>query len=350
MKSSKETDHRKSSPSTVYELKKVALKLRKNNKTVQEIAEITGLSDQTVRNLFRQYDKGGISAIKPKIRGRRQGDKRHLTQQQEKEIFSLLVDKNPEQLKIKGCLWTRDSVRELIKRKYGIDMPIRTVGEYLKRWGLTVQRPAKREMEQKTEQVEAWLNEQYPNIHNEAKAENAVIYWGDETAVQNTANYARGYSLKGKTPILKVKAKKMHINMISAINNQGKLHFLLYSDAINSDKLISFMEAIIRTNDSKKVYLILDNLRVHHSKVVSEWVDEHKSEIRLFHLPPYSPEYNPDEYLNNDLKRNIGTQSMVKTVEELESNTSDFMDKLSSDPDHVKSYFDHPALLKYKLI
>ena len=110
------------------------------------------------------------------------------------------------------------------------------------------------------------------------------------------------------------------------------------------------MEAIIRTNDSKKVYLILDNLRVHHSKVVSEWVDEHKSEIRLFHLPPYSPEYNPDEYLNNDLKRNIGTQSMVKTVEELESNTSDFMDKLSGDPDHVKSYFDHPALLKYKLI
>ena len=204
-------------------------------------------------------------------------------------------------------------------------------------------------MEQKPEQVKAWLDEQYPSIHKEAKAEKAVIFWGDETAVQNTANYARGYSPKGKTPILKVKAKKMHINMISAINNQGKLHFLLYSDALNSDRLISFMEAIIKSNDGRKVYLILDNLRVHHSKAVSEWTDTHKEEIRLFYLPPYSPEYNPDEYLNNDLKRNLGTQAMVKSVEELETNTQEFMSKLSDDPDHVQSYFDHPALDNYKL-
>ena len=118
MKIQKDTDHRKSSPATVYELKKVALKLRKNNKTVKEIAEITGLSDQTVRNLFRQYDESGLSSIKPKTRGRKKGEKRHLTPKQEKEIFSILVDENPDQLKLKGCLWTRDNVRELIQRKY----------------------------------------------------------------------------------------------------------------------------------------------------------------------------------------------------------------------------------------
>ena len=349
MRCKKEMDYRRSNPESVYELKKVALKLRKKNKSVKEISEITGLSDQTVRNLFRAYDKGGIAAVKPKTRGRRTGEKRHLTAAQEQEIMKLLVDHNPEQYKIKGCLWTRDSVRELIHQKYGIDMPIRTVGEYLKRWGLTVQRPAKQEMNQKPEQVEAWLKEQYPAIHAEAKAENAEIFWGDETAVQNVANYARGYALKGQTPVVKVQAKKMRINMISAISNRGKLHFLLYSDAINSDRLISFMEAIIKTAEGKKVYLILDNLRVHHSKKVSEWVVEHKHQISLFHLPPYSPEYNPDEYLNNDLKRTLGTQAMVKDVQELEANTSAFMGRLSHDPDHVKAYFDHPALECYKL-
>lgn len=349
MKCKKETDHRRSSPESVYELKKVALKLRKKNKSVKEISEITGLSDQTVRNLFRNYDKGGLSAIKPRTRGRKTGEKRHLTPKQEEAIYVLLVDHNPEQFKIKGCLWTRDSVKELIHQKYGIDMPIRTVGEYLKRWGLTVQRPAKQEMNQKPEQVKAWLNEQYPTIHAEAKAENAEIFWGDETAVQNVANYARGYAPKGQTPVVKVPAKKMHINMISAISNQGKLHFLLYSDAINSDRLISFMEAIIKTTTGRKVYLILDNLRVHHSKKVTEWVKNHDAQIRLFHLPPYSPEYNPDEYLNNDLKRNLGTQAMVKDVQELETNTSEFMNKLSTEPDHVKAYFDHPTLAHYKL-
>ena len=289
MKCKKETDYRRSNPESVYELKKVALKLRKKNKTVKEIAEITGLSDQTVRDLFKKYDKGGIAAIKPQKRGRKCGEKRHLSPAQEQEILKQLVDHNPEQFKIKGCLWTRNSVRELIKQRYGIDMPIRTVGEYLRRWGLTVQRPAKQSMNQKPEQIEAWLNEQYPAIHAEAKVENAEIFWGDETAVQNVANYARGYAPKGQTPVLKVQAKKMHINMISAISNQGKLHFLLYSDAINSDRLISFMQAIVKTSDGRKVYLILDNLKVHHSKKVSEWVEEHKNQIRLFHLPPYSP-------------------------------------------------------------
>ncbi len=348
MKTIEKTDYRTVSSETLYEARKTVIRMWKSNKEVAEIIEATSLSQDTVYVTIRKYKKGGMAALKPKSRGRKTGEKRSLTPKQEKEILSQLVDKNPAQLKLKGCMWTRDNVKDYILRQYGIDMPIRTVGEYLRRWGLTVQRPAKQEANQKPEQVEAWLKEQYPAIHAEAKAENAEIFWGDETAVQNVANYARGYAPKGKTPVVKIQSKKMHINMISAISNQGKLHFLLYSDAINSERLISFMEAVIKTA-GKKVYLILDNLRVHHSKAVTAWVEEHSQQIRLFHLPPYSPEYNPDEYLNNDLKRNLGTQAMVKDVTELEDNTNAFMSRLSDDEDHVKAYFDHPALSSYKL-
>ena len=285
MKCRKETDYRTVDPSAVYELKKVALRLRRKGKEVKEICETTGLADKTVRMTFHAYDAGGIDAIKPKKRGRRIGDKRTLSVEQEQEIIAMLVDRDPAQLKLKGCMWTRDSVKELIKQKYGITMPNRTVGEYLHRWGFTVQRPAKREANQKAEQVEVWLNEEYPAIHRKAKAENAGIFW----------------------------------------------------------------ETLIKTSNGRKVYFILDNLKVHHSKLVSQWVDAHKDEIALFHLPPYSPEYNPDEYLNNDLKQSIGTQAMAQDIQELEANTSAFMGRLSDDPDHVKAYFDHPALTKYKL-
>ena len=349
MKCKKETDYRTVDSQAVYVLKKVALRLRRKGKGVKEICEITGLADKTVRMTFEAYDAGGLNAIKPKKRGRKAGEKRTLNGEQEQEIITLLVDHDPAQLKLKGCMWTRDSVKELIKQKYGITMPNRTVGEYLHRWGFTVQRPAKREANQKPERVEAWLNEEYPAIHHKAKAENAEIFWGDETAVQNVANYARGYALKGQTPVVKVQAKKMHINMISAISNRGELRFLLYSEAINSERLIGFMEALTKTANGRKVYFILDNLRVHHSKQVSQWVDDHKDEIALFHLPPYSPEYNPDEYLNNDLKQSIGSQAMVQDIRELEANTSAFMNRLSDAPDHVKAYFDHPSLVKYKL-
>ena len=349
MKCKKETDYRTVDPRAVYELKKVALRLRRKGKEVKEICEITGLADKTVRMAFEAYDAGGIHAIKPQKRGRKVGEKRTLNREQEQEIITLLVGHDPAQLKLKGCMWTRDSVKELIKQKYEITMPTRTVGEYLHRWGFTVQRPAKREANQKSERVEAWLKEEYPAIHHKAKAENAEIFWGDETAVQNVANYARGYAPKGQTPVVKIQAKKMHINMISAISNRGELRFLLYSEAINSERLIGFMEALIKTANGRKVYFILDNLRVHHSKQVSQWVDDHKDNIALFHLPPYSPEYNPDEYLNNDLKQSIGSQAMVQDIQELQDNTFAFMNRLSDDPDHVKAYFDHPSLVKYKL-
>lgn len=108
----------------------------------------------------------------------------------------------------------------------------------------------------------------------------------------------------------------MHINMISAIINRGKLHFMFSADSINAVKLIDFMERLIK-DAGRKVYLILDNLRVHHSRKATQWATAHNKQIALFYLPPYSPEYNPDEYLNHDMKQSIGAREQVKNVDEL---------------------------------
>ena len=134
--------------------------------------------------------------------------------------------------------------------------------------------------------------------------------------------------------------------MISAISNRGKVHFMFSQESINSEKLIDFMERLIK-DSGHKIYLILDNLRTHHSKAVTAWVEEHKEQIALFHLPPYSPEYNPDEYLNHDLKQSIGHREMVKDKDELQLRADEFMDNLASDSEHVKSYFKHPKLDDY---
>lgn len=318
----------------------------KKNKPVEEIAEATGMSTNVIYITIRKYKANGNSALRPKVRGRKQGERRTLSKDQETNIRKIIVDKNPDQLKMKCCLWDRKAVQELIKQKYGIVMPIRTVGEYLLRWGFTVQRPMKRAMNQKPEQVQKWLKEEYPAIHAAAKEEGAEIYWGDETAVQNVPNYARGYAPKGQTPVLKVQTVKMHINMISAISNQGHVRFMFSNDSMDADKLIEFMERLIK-DVNRKTYLILDNLKAHHSKKTTAWVEVHSDKIKLFHLPPYSPEYNPDEYLNHDLKESIGTKPQVKTKDELQDLADNFMDKLSCEPEHVQSYFNHPALDRY---
>jgi hypothetical protein len=167
---------------------------------------------------------------------------------------------------------------ELIEQETGLKMPIRTVGKYLKRWGMTPQKPAKRAYEQSTKAVQKWLDEEYPEIQAKAKAENAEIYWGDETSLRNDSQHERGYAPKGKTPVVRLNAKRERTNMISAITNQGKVRFRMYDGTMKADILIDFCRRLIKSA-RRRVILILDNLRVHHAKVFKAWLAEHEGEI-----------------------------------------------------------------------
>jgi len=326
------------SPNEQYQIRKSIVRLVKQGKSNEEIAEVLDVSERHVRNVKKIYAEQGIAGIKPKKRGRKQGERRGLTPEQEKEIQGIIVDKCPEQMKLHGCMWTRANIRDLIKRKYGLLMPVSTLGVYLSRWGFSVQRPRKQAYKQDAAKVDNWLNVEFPGITERAKAENAEIFFGDETGIQNTANYAKGYAPIGQTPVVKVESKKMKLNMLSAISNRGKLRFIIYKDSMNSDKLIDFMRRLIY-DVKKKVFLILDNLRVHHSKKVRAWLEKHKDRIAVFYLPPYSPEYNPDELLNADLKREIGNRVMPKSEKDLEHNIRSYMKLLQLDSTKISSFF-----------
>ena len=236
----------------------------------------------------------------------------------------MIVDKMPDQHKLSFALWTRKAVQELIEREFGLKLGINTVGDYLRSWGFTPQKPKKLAYEQCPKKVQKWLDEEYPVIKKKAKEENAEIHWGDETGVKNNCNHGRSYAPKGKTPVKKKMGKRLSLNMISSITNQGKVEFMIYSDSMDADKFITFIRQLIKSS-SKKVYLIVDNLRVHHAKIVKAWLEEHKDEVEVFYLPSYSPEMNPDEYLNCDLKQGLSNKRMPKTKEDLTQNVNEHM-------------------------
>ena len=277
----------------------------------------------------------------PKKRGRSNGEKRILTPEQEKEVQKIIVDKDPMQLKFKDCMWTRKNISELIFQKYGVKMKLSTLGYYLQRWGFSVQRPVKRAYKQDQAKIDKWLNEEFPGITERATAENAEIFFGDETNIQNTCNYMRGYAPKGKTPVVRTESQKFKINMLSAVSKRGKLRFVLYKDNMDSDKLIDFMRRLVH-DSVKKVFLILDNLRVHHSRKVQAWLEKHKDEIEVFYLPPYAPEYNPDELVNSDLKRSVGSKASAQSKEELEHNVRSHLKSLQLNPSKIGSFFHAP--------
>ena len=339
----KETDLRKQPDDVRNHLRKQAIRLIKAGKTQQEIADNFGVHLNTVGSWWRSYQKEGKKALHVNKRGLKSGQGRVLTAEQEKEIQKMIIDKTPDQLKLPFVLWDRKAVKELIQSQYGVNVAIRTIGDYLLRWNFSPQRPVKRAYEQQPKTVRRWLDEVYPEIQIKAKQEDAEIHWGDETGFRNDHHYGRGYSPRGKTPVVHLSAKRVSTNMISSITNQGKVRFMIYSKSMNAQVLIKFLKRLIKSSD-RKIFLILDNLKVHHAILVREWLEGKEDEIEIFFLPSYSPELNPDEYLNNDIKQGIHSKTLFRDEKSLKKGVLSHMRMLQKMPKRVKNYFKHPKI------
>jgi transposase len=336
-------DARRLNQEAQYQIRRQVVVLRKRGMKYREIGEIAGITKTHACKLFKRYERKGAGAIASKQRGRRPGEQLTLKEEQSTAIQRMIIDKTPDQMKMPFALWTRQAVQQLIRQEHKIAMPIRTVGEYLKRWGFTAQKPAKQAYEQNPKAVKKWLKEEYPGIAQQAKKEAGGIHWCDETGVRNDESSGRGYAPKGRTPIIRLNANRKSISMISAITNQGKVRFMVYKDAMNAEVFIKFMKRLIK-DAGRKVFLIVDNLRTHHSKPVREWLDEHRDEIEAFYLPSYSPELNPDEYLNCDMKAAVHSGMPARNDQELKNKVVSHMRKLQKLPGRITKYFQHPKI------
>jgi len=337
------TDARSLGREAQQQLRNQAIRLRHKGHTHAGIAEIVGVHPSTVRGWWKTYQREGPSGIRLKKRGRKQGQRRTLLPEQEREVQRLIRDKMPDQLKMPFALWTRRAVFGLIRQQWGIQMPIRTVGEYLSRWGFTPQKPLRRAYEQNPAAVQKWLDETYPAIAERARKEKAEIHWGDETGLRSDSQHGRSYAPRGKTPVVRLNAKRESMSLVSSITNQGKVRFMTYGGAMNSAVLIRFLERLVK-DAGRKVFLILDNLKVHHSQRVQAWLAEHRDQIEVFYLPSYSPELNPDEYLNCDLKAGVHSGVPARSSGQLKAKAISHLRMLQRKPVRVRRYFLHPKI------
>lgn len=307
----------------------------------KEVAEELQVSEQAVCGWMRRFRDGSWDALGKGQRGRRLGQKRKLTERQEQEVQKLITDKTPDQMKMPFALWNRAAVRELIEHRYSISYGLPMISRLLRRWGFTPQRPVRKAYEQRPVEVRKWIDEVYPQVVARAEAEGAQIWWGDETAVKPECHYRRGYAPKGRTPVVRQPARRFHSSLISAINNRGWMEWMALKEPLNAKTFIRFMGQLIK-NRKRKVFLIVDNLRVHHSKPVKEWVHARKDRIELFFLPAYSPELNPDEYLNNHLKQTVTREGAPKDKEDLDIEVWLNMLLLKIDRELIQRFFRHP--------
>ena len=308
----------------------------------EQIAQILGVSKEAVRKWEIKNRKGGIKALRTDNRGKG-GKLKSLTGYQERAIKHHIDTKTPNELGLSYFLWSREAIQKLIQKRYGVKISLSAISNLMKNWNYTPQVPIKKSYRQNSEEVRKWLNEEYPKIHQKAKAEKAEIYWLDETGIQNNENKQRGYSIKGRTPEIRVPDYRIRTNLISIVANQGKLRFMIYKDNLSVTILIDFLERLIR-EAKRKIYVIMDNHSVHKSGEFNKWLSERAHLIEVYKLPSYSPELNPDERLNRHLKSTIFKNERARDQKGLNNLTRRAMRRIQRNANLIKSFFEDASV------
>lgn len=332
-------DARSLSPAAQEALRKRAVAAVLGSMKQCDVAKAFGVSAYIVSQWMKRYRADGEVALDARPKGPAKGTRTLLTPKQATQVRQLIIDKCPDQLKLPFFLWSREAVQELILRKCGVAVSINTAGNYLRAWGFTVQKPVRRAYEQNTAAVQRWLAEEYPAIQRRAKTEKAVIYWGDEMGLRSDDQVGRSYGLRGQTPVIPGTGQRFGCNMISAITNQGHLCFQVFEGTFKVKVFLGFVQRLLK-QAQRKVVLILDGHPVHRAKLVQTWREAHREEIDIVYLPGYSPELNPDEMLNQDVKASALRQRRPKNVRQLKADVRSYLFSTQKRPDVVRSYFE----------
>jgi transposase len=324
-------------------LRKRAVRAVLGGMTQAEAARVFGVHPNAVNRWIKRYREGGWDGLSARRRGRRPGEQAALTQWQQREVMALVRDSTPDRLGLSEFLWTRQAVAELIVQRYGLLLARTTVGGYLRGWGFSPQRPQRRALEQNPAAVRRWLAETYPAIGAQARREGGVVLWLDEMGVRSDAAAGRSWAPIGQTPVIKRTGKRFRVNMISAVSNQGMLRFRLFVGSFTGPVFIDFLGRLVRDCGGRKVHLVVDGHPVHRSRLVNAWVGRHADRIELHFLPGYSPELNPVELLNHDVKANAAGRRRPRSAGELRQELHGYLRRRQRQPAVLVRFFDHPT-------
>ena len=306
-----------------------------------DLAELLGVCPETISRWWTAYSAEGLPALPGGRTGRPLGSGRALSDPQAERICEL-IDKNlPEKLGLPHALWTRRAVRDLIRAEFTLDLAERTVGQYLRRWGYTSKKPARQSRHQDPAAVQRWQERTYPAIEDLAAWDDAEILWADEVGVAADHHPGCGYARRGERATMAVPGAHLRVNQISAISNTGAVRFMTYQGSFTAAVFLVFLNQLI-AGATRKIILITDRLPAHKTPAVNDWVAAHADQITVCFLPTYSPELNPVEYLNNDLKGAVNKAGLPSDRATLHARIVAFMDTLASIPSHVVNYFRQP--------
>lgn len=337
-------DARKLPPEAQEDLRRRVVATVRDGMGITEASRTFRVARQSIHNWMNAVENGGVPALRARKRGPK-GGSRLLAAHQAATLVRMITAGCPDQLQLPFALWTRDAVIALAQRRFRVTLSLSTVGRYLRGWNLSPQKPIRRAYERDEAAVKAWLKEQYPAIAARAKREHAEIHWGDQMGLRSDHQAGTSYARRGVTPVIPGTGKRFKCNVMSTVTNRGTLAFMVFTEGFRAPVMIRFLKRLTR-HAGRKVFLIVDGHPVHKGAAVRQWVAQRPDQIEMFLLPSYSPDLNPDEFLNQDVKSNAVGRRRPRDRSEMISGVRSYLRSTQRQPEIVKRYF-HAESVRY---
>jgi transposase len=334
-------DARRLDHATLEAMRERAVRSIHDGESPEVAARIIGINRSTIYGWLAQYRRGGWSALKakplfgrpPKLDGKKL-----------KWIYNTVTQKNPMQLKFAFALWTREMVAKLIKVKYNISLSPVSVGRLLAQLGITCQRPLHRALERDEALVRQWLKQDYPKIRALAQREKADIYFGDAAHMRSDHHAGRTWGKKGETPVVLSTGARYRMSLISAVTSRGHMRFMIKATGgVNADVFIEFLRRLL-IGSKNRIFIIVDRGPAHVAKKTKAFVASLGGRLRLFYLPPYSPDKNPDELVWKHLKADTVGRTSITSFDDFKDKVRSSMLSLQRSPAKIRAFFQKPSL------
>lgn len=337
----REDDGRKLDHQTLEALRLRAVERVARGSDPREVAVALGLHKHTVYGWVATARKAGREALRAKpVPGRPP----KLTESQTRRVCEVVVGTDPRQLQFDFALWTRDLVRVFICCEFGVELSASAVGRLLHRLGLSPQRPLWRAWQADPEKVQAWKQTEYPAIAKAAKRAGGTVYFLDEAGIRSDHHAGTTWGAIGRTPIVKTTGARFSLNMISAVTAKGLLRFSTFTGSMTGEKFIEFCKRLM-ADTTGPVFLVVDGHLVHRSKRVKAFAAASKGKLRLFQLPGYSPQLNPDEWVWKNIKHDRVGRSGITGPDQFKALAVAALRRLQAMPHIVRGFFGDPDLV-----
>jgi transposase len=311
-----------------------AVEAVRNRMSVSQAATAFGVDRTTLHRWLARYHQHGAAGLQRKPVSGRPRVLAGVTCKRLKDIVLAPATK----FGFETDLWTVGRLHAVLVDRLNVDVSEDTVWRRLREAGLTWQTPERQYFEADDETRRRWQEETIPKIRETLENTRGILYCEDEASVCLTPLLGKTWAERGKPRKVAVTGGRASIAAMSAISPKGRLVFQLHDKRITSVEVIDFLKQLLRQHRRRHIIVVMDQAKPHTSKMTRAFI-ESRRRLHVFYLPPYSPDWNPDEKVWNHLKNHELKAHRATTKQELYELAEEKLENMSDDRDLLQGLY-----------